>query len=215
MWIDATDERSACSIVTSRVTGSRVPAARGPTHARCDDVLRSEATKCVGDVTVTDDFTPTCRAIVTIDDRGNGHERTRAHAAISRLIRILRSQRSSVSGCQDGVSSHHNSGSTDRFLLPSKSNQCPLGDTNSSSNFLPARRFVQRGAMRRADAVGVVAHQAYGADASNEMARPRTRTSAPAGLEVVAAVAVGKAVIYGSRDHRLPHMSSSSPCRVD
>src|SRR2546422_476535 len=47
--------------------------------------------------------------------------------------------------------------------------------------------------MRCADAVGVVAHQAYGDDASNEMARPRTRTSAPSGLEAVAAAAVGKA----------------------
>jgi len=37
---------------------------------------------------------------------------------------------------------------------------------------------VQRRSRRRADAVGLVAHQAYEADASREMARPKYEDSA-------------------------------------
>jgi hypothetical protein len=67
------------SSVTSDASTRALRVVRGPPHIRCDDSIRSGATKGVSDGTVTDDVSELSREILTICDRLDGHERTDAH----------------------------------------------------------------------------------------------------------------------------------------
>src|SRR5262249_53019686 len=75
----ARSSRSTWRSATSDVIDARAPRLRAPLHFRGDDSIRSEATKRVSDVTVTDDDAALCREILTICRRREGHERTDAH----------------------------------------------------------------------------------------------------------------------------------------